>query len=98
MFYSVFMQGGILGIIIDWSCDLDWWVRKKCYPEYSFRRLDSRDSINNVAPGYNFRWNHFKQTLINKQIKQKMFRYLKKTLLLGLQSTSRPQVEKKLEP
>ncbi len=51
-------KGGILGIIIDWSCDLDWWA-KKCYPKYSFRRLDNKNPVNNVAPGYNFRLNHF---------------------------------------
>ncbi|XP_023254259.1 P2X purinoceptor 4-like, partial [Seriola lalandi dorsalis] len=47
--------GGILGIIIDWSCDLDWWAGK-CYPKYSFHRLDNKNPVNNVAPGYNFRF------------------------------------------
>ncbi|XP_010738530.2 P2X purinoceptor 4b [Larimichthys crocea] len=61
-FQEMSAKGGILGIIIDWSCDLDWWARKKCYPEYSFRRLDSRDSINNVAPGYNFRFAKYFKT------------------------------------
>ncbi|KAE8291655.1 P2X purinoceptor 4 [Larimichthys crocea] len=61
-FQEMAAKGGILGIIIDWSCDLDWWARKKCYPEYSFRRLDSRDSINNVAPGYNFRFAKYFKT------------------------------------
>lgn len=54
MVYDVFIQGGILGIIIDWSCDLDWWARK-CNPQYSFRRLDNKNPANNVAPGFNFR-------------------------------------------
>lgn len=51
----MFLKGGILGIIIDWTCDLDWWARK-CQPKYSFRRLDNKDPVNNVAPGYNFRY------------------------------------------
>lgn len=52
--FCMCMKGGILGIIIDWSCDLDWW-KGKCYPTYSFRRLDNKNPVNNVAPGYNFR-------------------------------------------
>lgn len=52
----LFTQGGIIGIIIDWSCDLDWWSGK-CYPKYSFRRMDDKDPVNNVAPGFNFRLN-----------------------------------------
>lgn len=52
--YFMFTKGGVLGIIIDWSCDLDWWAGK-CYPKYSFRRLDNKYPVNNVAPGYNFR-------------------------------------------
>ncbi|XP_056135693.1 P2X purinoceptor 4b [Lampris incognitus] len=54
-FQTMAVKGGILGILIDWSCDLDWWARK-CYPKYSFRRLDNKNSDNNVAPGYNFRF------------------------------------------
>ncbi|KAK5933022.1 hypothetical protein CgunFtcFv8_004680 [Champsocephalus gunnari] len=54
-FQDMAVKGGILGIIIDWSCDLDWWA-KKCSPKYSFRRLDSRIPNNDVAPGYNFRF------------------------------------------
>ncbi|KAI9534300.1 hypothetical protein NQZ68_014708 [Dissostichus eleginoides] len=54
-FQDMAVKGGILGIIIDWTCDLDWWARK-CSPEYSFRRLDSRIPNNDVAPGYNFRF------------------------------------------
>ncbi|KAA8592928.1 hypothetical protein FQN60_018383 [Etheostoma spectabile] len=54
-FQDMAVKGGVLGIIIDWSCDLDWWAGK-CYPKYSFRRLDSKHPVNNVAPGYNFRF------------------------------------------
>uniref|UniRef100_A0A3P8RU35 P2X purinoceptor n=1 Tax=Amphiprion percula TaxID=161767 RepID=A0A3P8RU35_AMPPE len=54
-FQDMAVKGGILGILIDWSCDLDWWA-KKCYPKYSFRRLDNKHPVNNLAPGYNFRF------------------------------------------
>ena len=50
----VFVKGGVLGILIDWTCDLDWWG-KPCRPQYTFRRLDDKNPTNNVAPGYNFR-------------------------------------------
>ncbi|XP_059193823.1 P2X purinoceptor 4b [Centropristis striata] len=54
-FQEMAVKGGVLGIIIDWSCDLDWWAGK-CFPKYSFRRLDSKHPVNNVALGYNFRF------------------------------------------
>ncbi|XP_041642675.1 P2X purinoceptor 4b [Cheilinus undulatus] len=60
-FQDMAVKGGILGIIIDWSCDLDWWAGK-CYPKYSFRRLDNKNPTNNVAPGYNFRFAKYFQT------------------------------------
>ncbi|XP_071338131.1 P2X purinoceptor 4b [Trachinotus anak] len=60
-FQDMAVKGGILGIIIDWSCDLDWWARK-CYPKYSFRRLDNKHQVNNVAPGYNFRFAKYYKT------------------------------------
>uniref|UniRef100_A0A8C9ZPG8 P2X purinoceptor n=1 Tax=Sander lucioperca TaxID=283035 RepID=A0A8C9ZPG8_SANLU len=44
-----------------WLCDLDWWAGK-CYPKYSFRRLDSKHPVNNVAPGYNFRFAKYYKT------------------------------------
>ncbi|XP_053557710.1 P2X purinoceptor 4 [Bombina bombina] len=54
-FQDMAVQGGVMGIQINWNCDLD---RKKsdCVPKYSFRRLDNREVEHNVAPGYNFRF------------------------------------------
>nr|XP_021333881.1 purinergic receptor P2X4b isoform X1 [Danio rerio] len=49
------LKGGIIGIFIDWSCDLDF-NERFCVPKYSFRRLDNKNPENNVAPGYNFRY------------------------------------------
>ncbi|XP_029998657.1 P2X purinoceptor 4b [Sphaeramia orbicularis] len=60
-FQDMAVKGGVLGIIIDWSCDLDWWARK-CVPKYSFRRLDNKHPVNNVAPGYNFRFAKYYKT------------------------------------
>ncbi|XP_028270215.1 P2X purinoceptor 4-like [Parambassis ranga] len=60
-FQDMAVKGGVLGILIDWSCDLDWWAGK-CYPKYSFRRLDNKHPVNNVAPGYNFRFAKYYKT------------------------------------
>ncbi|KAM7018312.1 P2X purinoceptor 4a-like [Tautogolabrus adspersus] len=60
-FQDMAVKGGILGIIIDWSCDLDWWAGK-CVPKYSFRRLDNKNPTNNVAPGFNFRFAKYFKT------------------------------------
>lgn len=49
------LKGGIIGIFIDWSCDLDF-SERFCIPKYSFSRLDNKNPENNVAPGYNFRY------------------------------------------
>ncbi|XP_029019999.1 P2X purinoceptor 4b [Betta splendens] len=67
-FQDMAVKGGILGIIIDWTCDLDWWARK-CYPKYSFRRLDNKNPVNNVAPGYNFRFAKYYQTPDGEEIR-----------------------------
>ncbi|XP_019949293.2 P2X purinoceptor 4b [Paralichthys olivaceus] len=60
-FQEMAVKGGVIGIIIDWSCDLDSWAGK-CYPKYSFRRLDDRHPVGNVAPGYNFRFAKYYKT------------------------------------
>uniref|UniRef100_UPI0037E8CDFE P2X purinoceptor 4b n=1 Tax=Semicossyphus pulcher TaxID=241346 RepID=UPI0037E8CDFE len=60
-FEDMAAKGGILGIIIDWSCDLDWWAGE-CLPKYSFRRLDNKNPDNDVAPGYNFRFAKYYKT------------------------------------
>ena len=42
------IQGGVVGINIQWNCDLDWDFMKYCLPAYSFRLLDQT--------GWNFRY------------------------------------------
>ena len=41
------IKGGVVGIDIQWNCDLDWDFMKYCLPKYSFRLLDTT--------GWNFR-------------------------------------------
>lgn len=45
-------QGGVVGITIDWECDLDWHVRH-CKPIYQFHGLYGEK---NLSPGFNFRY------------------------------------------
>nr|AFV69113.1 P2X receptor [Lymnaea stagnalis] len=47
------LQGGVMQIIIDWTCNLDQSV-DNCLPEYSFRRLDRGDYV--ISRGFNFRY------------------------------------------
>ncbi|XP_030005635.1 P2X purinoceptor 3b [Sphaeramia orbicularis] len=48
-------KGGVIGIKIDWMCDLDK-SDDQCNPSYSFTRLDAMSQHNAVSPGYNFRF------------------------------------------
>ena len=45
------IKGGVVGIDIQWNCDLDWDFMKYCLPEYSFRLLDTT--------GWNFRFANY---------------------------------------
>ncbi|NXC43399.1 P2RX1 protein, partial [Penelope pileata] len=51
-FTMLAVKGGVVGITIDWNCDLDWPIRY-CKPVYQFHGLYNDDS--NVSPGFNFR-------------------------------------------
>ncbi|XP_043571510.1 P2X purinoceptor 2-like isoform X1 [Chiloscyllium plagiosum] len=53
-FDELSQTGGILGIIINWICDLDK-AASECNPQYSFRRLDSISQGTTSSLGYNFR-------------------------------------------
>nr|XP_020455026.1 P2X purinoceptor 4-like [Monopterus albus] len=73
-FQDMAVMGGIIGIIIDWSCDLDSWAGK-CYPKYSFSRLDNKHHVNNVAPGYNFRFAKYYRTADGEETRTLMKAY-----------------------
>ncbi|KAL0610350.1 LOW QUALITY PROTEIN: P2X purinoceptor 2 [Plecturocebus cupreus] len=45
--------GGVIGVIINWDCDLDL-PASECNPKYSFRRLDPKHAP--ASSGYNFRF------------------------------------------
>ncbi|XP_049722637.1 P2X purinoceptor 2 isoform X3 [Elephas maximus indicus] len=46
-------KGGVIGVIINWHCDLDL-SASQCNPKYSFRRLDPKHVP--ASSGYNFRF------------------------------------------
>ncbi|KAI7797712.1 putative purinergic receptor P2X4b [Triplophysa rosa] len=64
VFSVMAVKGGVIGIFIDWSCDLDF-PERFCVPKYSFSRLDNKRIENNVAPGYNFRFAKYFKTSEN---------------------------------
>ncbi|XP_015273156.1 PREDICTED: P2X purinoceptor 7 [Gekko japonicus] len=61
IFSEVAIQGGIVGIEINWDCNLDRWLHR-CSPKYGFRRLDDKKASEALYPGYNFRFaKYYKQ-------------------------------------
>lgn len=56
-YMDIGMKGGVIGIVIDWTCDLDKSINE-CLPKYSFRRLDDNSKAT-IAPGWNFRFANY---------------------------------------
>ncbi|KAF1389627.1 hypothetical protein PFLUV_G00075430 [Perca fluviatilis] len=54
-FTEMAVEGGVIGILINWDCNLDW-LMQRCLPKYSFRRLDEKQSNKTLYPGLNFRY------------------------------------------
>ncbi|XP_078468228.1 P2X purinoceptor 5-like [Lampetra planeri] len=56
-FHSLAVEGGVIGVQIEWSCNLDR-PASECHPVYSFNRLDAaRPHLNaSSSSGYNFRF------------------------------------------
>ncbi|XP_026516982.1 P2X purinoceptor 2 [Terrapene carolina triunguis] len=52
-FTALAEQGGVIGVIINWNCNLDL-PDSACNPSYSFRRLDPKRT--QVSSGYNYRF------------------------------------------
>ncbi|XP_023374472.1 P2X purinoceptor 5 [Otolemur garnettii] len=53
-FHEIALEGGVIGIHIEWNCDLDK-AASECKPHYSFSRLDNKLS-KSVSSGFNFRF------------------------------------------
>uniref|UniRef100_A0A2K6EN21 P2X purinoceptor n=1 Tax=Propithecus coquereli TaxID=379532 RepID=A0A2K6EN21_PROCO len=53
-FHEMALEGGVIGIRIEWNCDLDK-AASECHPHYSFSRLDNK-LAKSVSSGYNFRF------------------------------------------
>ncbi|XP_054250460.1 P2X purinoceptor 5 isoform X2 [Indicator indicator] len=54
-FQEMALAGGVIGIQIEWNCDLDK-APSECNPHYSFSRLDNKFSEKSISSGYNFRF------------------------------------------
>ncbi|XP_036251019.1 P2X purinoceptor 5 isoform X1 [Molothrus ater] len=54
-FQDMASQGGVIGIQIEWNCDLDK-APSECNPHYSFSRLDNKSAETSISSGYNFRF------------------------------------------
>ncbi|XP_073473003.1 P2X purinoceptor 5 isoform X1 [Aquarana catesbeiana] len=54
-FQDIALEGGVIGIQIEWDCNLDK-DASECHPRYSFTRLDNKFSEKSVSSGYNFRY------------------------------------------
>uniref|UniRef100_A0A8D2KWE5 P2X purinoceptor n=1 Tax=Varanus komodoensis TaxID=61221 RepID=A0A8D2KWE5_VARKO len=52
-FSALAEKGGVIGVIINWNCNLDL-PDSECNPRYSFRRLDPKWA--QVSSGYNYRF------------------------------------------
>ncbi|XP_035022581.2 P2X purinoceptor 7 isoform X1 [Hippoglossus stenolepis] len=54
-FSDMAVEGGVIGMLIKWDCNLDWLMRR-CLPRYSFQRLDEKESNKTLYPGLNLRF------------------------------------------
>ncbi|XP_062310131.1 P2X purinoceptor 7 [Osmerus eperlanus] len=54
-FSQMAVEGGVIGIQINWDCNLDGFSQN-CLPKYSFRRLDEKEGNRTLYPGLNFRF------------------------------------------
>ncbi|KAM6423108.1 P2X purinoceptor 7 isoform 1-T1 [Liasis olivaceus] len=73
-FSEVAVQGGIIGIEINWDCNLDKWLHR-CRPSYDFRRLDDKRTSEALYPGYNFRFARYYKQASGKEERTLMKAY-----------------------
>ncbi|XP_017268165.1 P2X purinoceptor 1 isoform X1 [Kryptolebias marmoratus] len=75
-FETIAKEGGAIGIVVDWTCNLDVDV-KHCKPEYNFHglygHLDEKDNAS-ASLGYNFRYaKHYIEDKVPKRTLLKVF-------------------------
>ncbi|XP_035985311.1 P2X purinoceptor 1 isoform X2 [Fundulus heteroclitus] len=74
-FENLAQEGGAIGIVIDWTCNLDFHV-KHCKPEYNFHGLygNPTDADASASMGYNFRYaKHYMEDKVPKRTLLKVF-------------------------
>ncbi|KAM4546436.1 P2X purinoceptor 1 isoform 2-T2 [Fundulus diaphanus] len=74
-FENLAQEGGAIGIVIDWTCNLDFHV-KHCKPEYNFHGLygNPTDVDASASIGYNFRYaKHYMEDKVPKRTLLKVF-------------------------
>ncbi|XP_038670178.1 P2X purinoceptor 1 isoform X2 [Scyliorhinus canicula] len=54
-FSALAYKGSMIGIVINWDCDLDW-PERFCIPTYSFHHLYGGSGKEKVSAGFNFRY------------------------------------------
>uniref|UniRef100_A0A8C6Q6P5 P2X purinoceptor n=1 Tax=Nothobranchius furzeri TaxID=105023 RepID=A0A8C6Q6P5_NOTFU len=75
-FEKIAKEGGAIGIVVDWTCNLDVHI-KHCKPEYSFHGLygnaNEMDEVR-TSMGYNFRYaKHYIENGVSKRTLLKVF-------------------------
>uniref|UniRef100_A0A1A7WW40 P2X purinoceptor n=4 Tax=Iconisemion striatum TaxID=60296 RepID=A0A1A7WW40_9TELE len=75
-FEKIAKEGGAIGIVVDWTCNLDVHI-KHCKPEYSFHGLygnaNEMDEVR-TSMGYNFRFaKHYMENGVSKRTLLKVF-------------------------
>uniref|UniRef100_A0A8C1LHJ6 P2X purinoceptor n=1 Tax=Cyprinus carpio TaxID=7962 RepID=A0A8C1LHJ6_CYPCA len=70
-FSEIAVEGGVIGIQINWDCDLNH-IFHSCLPKYSFRRLDEKESNRTLYPGLNFRFARY--STVNGEQQRTLFK------------------------
>lgn len=86
-----FLQGGVIGVFINWDCNLDI-DPSNCKPTYSFRRLDLRKDQANS--GYYFRQVITRRSQVFASLPQ---RCSDAVMLFGLFRTGLPNITTEME-
>ncbi|KAJ8343048.1 hypothetical protein SKAU_G00329760 [Synaphobranchus kaupii] len=86
-FSQIASEGGAIGILIDWTCDLDWQL-KHCLPVYNFHGLygnGNKEDDSAASMGYNFRnAKYYMEGEVEKRTLTKVFGIRIDVLVRGL--------------